>query len=45
MKEQLIFGLHAVTAVLLHKPERIKRLHVQEGLREKAISSLIDQAK
>jgi len=45
MKEQLIFGLHAVSAVLSHKPERIKRLHVQEGLREKALSVIIDQAK
>lgn len=45
MKEQLIFGLHAVSAVLAHKPERVKRLHIQEGLREKALTTIIDQAK
>lgn len=45
MKEQLIFGLHAVTAVLKHHPERIKRLQLQEGLREQAVIRLINQAK
>ncbi len=45
MKEQLVFGLHAVTAILVHKPERVRRLQLQENLREKAMISLIDQAK
>lgn len=37
--------MHAVSAVLAHKPERIRRLHIQEGLREKAVSAIIDQAR
>lgn len=45
MKEQLIFGLHAVSAILAHKPERIRRLQIQEGLREQSLTVMIGQAK
>ena len=45
MKGQLLFGYHAIAALLQHKPERLRLLQVQEGLREKHLTDLINQAK
>lgn len=45
MKGQLVFGFHAIHTILQHKPERIRLLQVQEGLREQHLTALLNGAK
>jgi 23S rRNA (guanosine2251-2'-O)-methyltransferase len=45
MKHDLIFGLHAVQAVLARSPERIYEIHLLEGRQDARLQPLIDQCK
>lgn len=44
MAEQLIHGLHAVTAVLNHEPEQVRGLWIERQRRDARMQALLDQA-
>lgn len=44
-QKNLIFGLHAVTALFAHQPERIKNLYIQKERRDKKIEHIVALAK
>ncbi len=40
-----VFGIHAVSALLAHQPERVIHLHVQKERQDKKIQAVIDLAR
>ncbi len=43
MKQEWVFGIHTISALLKHKPELVQKVFVQSGRLDERISSITDQ--
>ena len=45
MSDELVYGIHAVAAVLARRPTAVRRLTVQQGRSDRRVQALVDAAR